>query len=51
MGFLIQFAIQTVSELFGHAVGHKRPWWVGFAATLGCFVVLLMPLLLLILLD
>ena len=47
MGWLIEFAVHIVAELFGEAVGRRRPWWVELVATLGCFVVLGLPILLL----
>jgi hypothetical protein len=47
LGWVIDFAVQTVAELFGHAVGYKRRWWVEFVATLGCLVVLGVPVLVL----
>ena len=47
MGWVIEVAIQAVAELFGYAVGRKRPWWVEFVATLGCLVLLGVPVLVL----
>ncbi|WP_182466653.1 hypothetical protein [Sphingomonas gilva] len=47
MGWLIEFAIQTVADIFGYAAGRKRPWWVEAVASLGCFLVLGAPALLL----
>lgn len=47
MGWLVEFAVQGVAELFGYAVGHKRPWWVEFVASLGCLVALGAPILVL----
>jgi hypothetical protein len=45
MDWLIGPAVQAVSDLFGFAAGHKRPWWVEVVATLGCFIFLGIPVL------
>jgi hypothetical protein len=47
MTWVIEFAVQMVAELFGHAVGQKRPWWVELMASLGCLIALGFPILLL----
>jgi hypothetical protein len=47
MAWVIEFAVQPMAELFGYAAGRKRPWWVELIATLGCLVVLGVPILLL----
>ena len=47
MGWLLDLVIESVAQLFGEAVGRQRPWWVELVATLGCFAVLGIPILIL----
>ena len=47
MGWLAEFAVQTVADLFGLAVGHKKPWWVELVAYFGCLIALGVPILVL----
>jgi len=47
MGGLIEFAVGTVADFFGYAMGHNRPWWVRFVTSLGCVVILGITILLL----
>ena len=47
MGWLVEIAVETVADLFGYAMGQKRPWWVELVANLGCLIILGVPILLL----
>jgi hypothetical protein len=37
----MEWLFEFVPWVFGEIVGHKKPWWVGLIATLGCIVALL----------
>ena len=46
MGWLVEFAVGIIADLFGYAVGQKRPWWVELIANLGCLIFLGIPIVL-----
>jgi hypothetical protein len=50
MGWVLEIFIGTVAQLFGQAVGHERPWWLGFLASIGVLAALAAPMLLLLVL-
>ena len=47
MGWFLEIVIGAAAQLFGQAVGHERPWWVGFLASLGFLAAIAVPVLLL----
>lgn len=42
MGWLFDFALQGITELFGESLAKDQPWWVRALAELGCIVALLL---------
>lgn len=40
MGWLLEAVAAFVADLFGHQLGHGRPWWVEWVASFGCLLVL-----------
>jgi hypothetical protein len=47
MGWMMEFAIETVADLFSYSVGRKRRWWVQVVAYFGCLTILGVPVLIL----
>jgi hypothetical protein len=44
MGWLLDIALDLVSEIFGYQVGRGKPWWVEWLAYAGCFTALVAPI-------
>ena len=38
MGWILDFAIGLVADLFGDTVAKDKPWWVQLIASLGCLM-------------
>jgi hypothetical protein len=40
VGWIVDFVVWLVADVFGQAVGKNNPWWVQLFARLGCLAAL-----------